>query len=89
MSDDNDTLNSTADTEDLREARMAFVIKNAERVVTNLFPHSYGRSLRNDMRSANGFVGQGFVSVRISEQERITILDSLFGKERWSRERSQ
>jgi hypothetical protein len=84
MNDDDDMLNNiTDDDNDLCEARIAFVIGNIERVVTNLFPHPYSRSLRNDVRNANGFVGQGFVGVRVSEQERITILNSLFGRERW------
>jgi hypothetical protein len=39
--------------------------------------------MRDMVRNANGFVGDGFVGVPMADKERTQILDSLFGRGRW------
>jgi hypothetical protein len=67
---------------DLKE-RKRFMLVNIERVVTNLFPESYSRSLRNELRNANGVLGDDFLMMPMPDKERRRILNDLFGKEGW------
>jgi hypothetical protein len=57
------------------------MVKNIERVITNVFPDR--RPLFDRVRNANGFVGDGFVGVPMSTKDPRAILDRLFGKGQW------
>ena len=61
--------------------RRTFMKENIEQIVTHYLPND--RCMQNKVRNANGFVGNGFVCVRMPNKDRTRILNALFGKKGW------
>jgi hypothetical protein len=63
----------------------AFMKENIEQVIALWRSEHKGiyQWLQNDVRNANGCVGNGFVCVPMPDKERTDILNALFGKKGW------
>jgi hypothetical protein len=59
------------------------VKRQIERIVIDRFPRL--KTLHNKVRHANGFRGDGFIGMPMSNAEREILLDALFGYGRWCR----
>jgi hypothetical protein len=58
-----------------------FMKENIEQVVARYFPHD--KELQDEVRNANGFVGDGSVGVPMPDKERTKFLNAAFGRKGW------
>jgi hypothetical protein len=64
-----------------RNKMRAYMKATIESVVAAYCSESSG--MRDMVRNANGFVGDGFVGVPMADKESTQILESWFGRRRW------
>jgi len=64
-----------------RQERRQIVKEHIEQILTHCFPND--KFLHDQVRHANGFVGQDFVGMAMPDKERQKLLNAYFGKGGW------